>query len=256
MISSFSHVSEQNYIPQLSISCVIFGYKERQLKVLIPKLKFKGDFYALPNGFIQQEESIDEAARRILEERTGISNIYLDQFRVFGNANRKNLEFINSLIQQNADLAQKSKTSQGDYDWFTKRFIFIGYYALVDINKVIPSKTALDESIEWCNVHELPDMILESNEMVKSALEALRANLDQKLTAFNLLSEIFTMKDIQEVYEAVYDKPFARNNFQKKILDLDILERLEKKFTGAANKAPYLYRLKGQEANDEQIDNV
>jgi hypothetical protein len=85
-------------------------------------------------------------------------------------------------------------------------------------------------------------MIMDHNYIVKEALETLRLNLDQKLIAFNLLPETFTMKEVQELYEAIFDKPFARNNFQKKILDLNVLERLEKKFTGAANKAPYLYR--------------
>lgn len=85
-------------------------------------------------------------------------------------------------------------------------------------------------------------MIIDHNEMVVYALETLRQNLDSKLIGFNLLPETFTMKEVQELYGAVYDKPFARNNFQKKILDMNVLERLEKKFTGAANKAPYLYR--------------
>ena len=85
-------------------------------------------------------------------------------------------------------------------------------------------------------------MIMDHNLMVDRALETLRRNLDEKLIGFNLLPETFTMRELQELYEAVYNKPFARNNFQKKILDLNVLERLEKKFTGAANKAPYLYR--------------
>jgi len=102
----------------------------------------------------------------------------------------------------------------------------------------------LDASVGWYNVKELPKMIMDHNEMVAAALEALRQNLDQKLIGFNLLPETFTMREVQELYEAVYDKPFARNNFQKKMLDLNVLERLEKKFTGAQNKAPYLYRFR------------
>jgi len=73
-------------------------------------------------------------------------------------------------------------------------------------------------------------------------LETLQKNFDDKLIGFNLPPETFTMGEVQELYEAVHDKPFARNNFQKKVLSLNVLERLEKKFTGAANKAPYLYR--------------
>ncbi|SKC09428.1 ADP-ribose pyrophosphatase YjhB, NUDIX family [Dyadobacter psychrophilus] len=237
--------SEQNYIQQLSIDCVIFGYHDKQLKVLVPKLNFNGDFWALPGGFVSQDEDIDTAANRILQQRTGISEIYLDQFYIFGKAARNSLLFMNKLIELNPQLLSENGQHGKEFDWFTRRFVSIGYYALVDLNKVVPEKTDLDSSIGWYNIKELPEMIIDHNEIVEKALTALRFNLDEKLIAFNLLPETFTMKDVQELYETIYDKPFARNNFQKKILDLNVLERLEKKFTGAANKAPYLYRRKG-----------
>ncbi|MBE9464488.1 NUDIX domain-containing protein [Dyadobacter subterraneus] len=236
--------SQQNFIQQLSIDCVIFGYHAKQLQVLVNKLNFKGNFQALPGGFVYQNEDIDKAANRILQERTGLSNIYLDQFYVFGSASRNNLDFIDELIASNPQMSVGSKQDKEEYDWFTKRFISIGYYALVDINKVVPQKTDLDESIQWYNIKDLPAMIIDHNIIVAKALDSLRLNLDEKLLAFNLLSETFTMKEAQELYESIFDKPFARNNFQKKILDLNVLERLEKKFTGAANKAPFLYRIK------------
>ncbi len=236
--------SEQNYIEQLSIDCVIFGYHDKQLKVLVPKLNFNGDFWALPGGFVFQDEDIDTAANRILQQRTGISEIYLDQFYIFGKAARNSLVFINKLIELNPDLLHGNGKHGKEFDWFTRRFVSIGYYALVELDKVVPEVTELDSSIGWYNIKELPEMIIDHNEIVEKALESLRFNLDEKLIAFNLLPETFTMKDVQELYETIFDKPFARNNFQKKILDLNVLERLEKKFTGAANKAPYLYRRK------------
>ncbi|WP_420148981.1 NUDIX hydrolase [Spirosoma sp.] len=236
--------SEQDYIQQLSIDCIIFGYQEKQLKVLVPKLAFRGDFWALPSGFIFQEEGIDQAARRILEERTGIRDIYLEQFRIFGEARRSNSSFLERILQLNEDKLGDKRFNQKELEWITRRFVSIGYYALVDINKVIPQKNGIDESIDWYPIRHLPTMIMDHNEMIAQALETLRLNLDQKLIAFNLLPDTFTMKEVQELYEAIFDKPFARNNFQKKILDLNVLERLEKKFTGAANKAPYLYRWK------------
>lgn len=243
---SLHGLSQQDYIQQLNIDCVIFGYQNNQLKVLIPKLKFKGEFYCLPSGFIYQHEDVDEAARRILEERTGIKNIYIEQFKVFGKSRRNNNNvFLNKMLELNPEIPnpQLNDLTQKDYEWFSQRFVSIGYYALVDINKVNSTLSELDESIEWYHIKDIPEMILDFNDMVIEALNTLRFFLDHKLTAFNLLPETFTMRDVQEVYEAVYDKPFAMNNFQKKILDLNILERLEKKFTGAANKAPYLYKL-------------
>jgi 8-oxo-dGTP diphosphatase len=235
---------EHNFIHQLSIDSVIFGYKDGALKVLVPKLDLKENLWALPGGFINQEESIDHAALRILEERTGIRDIYLEQFRVFGEPKR-----VNNIVFDELNLVKEEMIEKGIFDlasinWLSKRFVSIGYYALVDINKVNPQCTYFDESIEWYNIKDLPKLIMDHNEMVTYALETLRQNLDEKLIGFNLLPETFTMKEVQELYEAVYDKPFARNNFQKKMLDLNVLERLEKKFTGAANKAPYLYRFK------------
>ncbi|WP_375444705.1 NUDIX domain-containing protein [uncultured Fibrella sp.] len=234
--------SEQNYIQQLSIDCVIFGYWEKQLNVLVPKLDLRGDFWALPGGFIVQEESIDQAAQRILKDRTGIRDIYLQQFRVFGEARRNNAELLERMSELNQDKLGSVWLNAKELEWITRRFVSIGYYALVDSRKVVPRKSGVDETIGWYPIKQLPTLIMDHNEIVAQALEALRSTIDQKLLAFNLLPETFTMKELQELYEAIFDKPFARNNFQKKILDMNVLERLEKKFTGAANKAPYLYR--------------
>ncbi len=97
---------------------------------------------------------------------------------------------------------------------------------------------------KWYDIKNLPTMIMDHNIIVQKAWEMLRLFIDQKLSAYNLLPETFTMKEIQQLYEAIFDRPFAPNNFPKKILEQNVLERLEKQFTGAANKAPYLYRLR------------
>lgn len=238
----YNHLPQQNYIQQLSIDCVIFGYRNRQLKVLVPKLDFQGDFYALPSGFIYQDEDIDQAAHRILEHRTGLAEIYLQQFHVFGKAGRKNKEFLDQLIAHNPHLQSEEQEYFETYQWFTKRFVSVGYYALVDITRVKPRKTEIDKSIQWYDVKTLPPMIMDHDQIIAQALKTLRRDLDEKLNAFNLLPETFTMKEVQGVYECIFDRPFVRTNFQKKMLDRQVLERLGKKYTGAANKAPYLYR--------------
>jgi ADP-ribose pyrophosphatase YjhB (NUDIX family) len=241
---SLRNPSQQDYIPQVSIDCVIFGYQDNQLKVLVPKLDFKGDFWALPSGFVFQNEDIDDAAQRILQDRTQIQHVYLEQFRVFGKVGRSRMDFLDRLIELNPEKFIQENQVQQEYDWFTRRFISIGYYALVDIYQVTPQKTSLDVSIEWYNIADLPPLIMDSHQIVMEALKALREDLYKNLHAFKLLPETFTMKEVQALYEAIFDKPFVRTNFQKMILDLNVLERLEKKFTGAANKAPYLYRTK------------
>lgn len=240
-------LNDKNYIPQVAIDCVIFGYENRQLKVLLSKLAFKGNFYALHSGFIRQEEDLDEAAKRILEDRTGFKDIYLQEFKVFGKADQKRKLFLDRLIATNyaGDKAFFTNTYNADaYAWFTKRFISIGYYALVDMKRVTPKLTRFDVSIDWYPIQEVPEMVMHYDEVFKEALAALRADIDQKFNAFNLLPEKFTIKEVQQIYETVFDRKFTRSNFQKKILEMDVLERLEKKFTGAKNKAPYLYKLK------------
>ncbi|MFN8431053.1 MAG: NUDIX hydrolase [Spirosomataceae bacterium] len=233
--------NEEKLIPQLSIDCVVFGYKEGRIKVLVSRLNLSEDIYTLPGGFIGQEEHIDESAHRILEERTGLKEVFLEQYRVFGVANRKN-DIILDMFEK---LPEESGINKENWqNWFSKRFVSVGYYALVDINKVSLRKSEFDAEINWLDLESLPQMIMDHNEMVNFALESLREKLDEKLIGFNLLPETFTMKEVQELYEAVYNKPFARNNFQKKMLDLNVLERLEKVYTGAANKAPYLYRFR------------
>ena len=236
--------SDETYIPQVAIDCVIFGFRDKKLHVLVSKLYLKGDFYSLPSGFIQQNEGLEDAAKRILTERTGLSEIYLEHFKNFGEADRSNKAFMQQLIVKNADLIPDETEIQQQMEWLSKRFISIAYYALVDINKVKPAKTALDESLEWLEIHQLPTLIMDQTNMVYTALGSLKQNLDKNIIIFNLLPETFIMKEVQDLYETIFETTYARNNFQKKILDLGVLERLEKKFTGAQNKAPYLYRFK------------
>lgn len=238
-----SNIGHENYLPHLSIDCVIFGYKKKQLKVLISKLKFGSGAWSLPGGYVRKAEGIDKAAGRILKERTNLKNIYLEQFRVFGEGDRITSHQFSRVVKQEFKKHNKLFNS-AMIQWMTSRFVCIGYYALVDIDKVSPQNGEFDEYLEWRSISDIPKMTYDHNEILTVALDALRQNLDQKLIGFNLLPETFTMKEVQELYETVYERPFAINNFQKKILNLDVLERLEKKFTGAQNKAPYLYTFK------------
>ena len=228
---------EANYIPHLSIDCVIFGFHAEQLKVLLPKLKYLEE-WTLAGGYVLKDEDIDAAALRILEERTGLKDIYLEQFQVFGKANRNTKATMEKIMQVNG-------LDIGENHWILERFVSIGYYALVDFSKVITKVGDFDESCDWYDIHQLPPALaFDHAEIIKKALETLRFMLDTKLIGFNLLPETFTMKELQCLYETILDKPLRRDNFQRKMLSMNILERTEKLFTGAANKAPYLYRFR------------
>lgn len=226
---------EEEYLPHLSIDCVIFGFHGDRLKVLL--LKLKGIMlHTLPGGFVLKRDSMDTAAQKILQERTGLEHIYLEQFSVFGGLDRSDSHLMQDLFFQINNPVPANH-------WLLQRFISVGYYALVDFSKVVTTVGLFDESCEWYDLQELPHLAFDHETIIYKALESLRIMLDYKLVAFNLLPETFTMKELQVLYETILGKPLRRDNFQRKMLSMGMLERIEKKYTGAANKAPYLYRI-------------
>lgn len=229
---------EAKYLPRISVDCVIFGFHENQLKVLLLKFK-KSPVWALAGGFVGIEEDVDQAAQRILEERTGLTDIYLEQFYTFGDMARNY-----RAVDEHRGVNEAMGGESDKLDFVDQRFITIGYYALVDYSQVQVNPQGMSDASEWMDVTALPKLFLDHNRIVIKALESMRRSLDEKLVAFALLSETFTMSELQLVYETILGKRLVRTNFQRKILSLDILERIEKKYTGGAHKAPYLYRLK------------
>ncbi|MFX0557467.1 NUDIX hydrolase [Maribacter sp. CXY002] len=239
-----NELSPERYLPNLSIDCVVFGYKNKALHVLVAHLNYGNDLWALPGGYVEKTESTDHAAARVLQLHTKLSDVYLEQFRVFGNENRIVASAHKNEIRQALTTYKNGPVDDATLDWMTSRFVCIGYYALVDIDKVNPKPGEFESELVWKSLEDLPQMTHDHNEIVSYALKALRQNLDEKLIGFKLLPETFTMKEVKQLYETVYNKTFPMNNFQKKILELDVLERLGKKFTGAQNRAPYMYRFK------------
>lgn len=219
-------------IPQLSIDCVIFGFHDNELKVLLSKYT-KLELWGLQGGYVLQNEDIDSAAQRILEERTGLDAIFLKQFYTFGKANRPTFDALKQVFEElSIDIE--------DVPFFRQRFVSIGYYSLVDFTKVTPKVGLFAERSEWFDIHNLPPLVFDHAEMVKKALETMRHSLDYHLVGFNLLPETFTMKELQHLYETILGEQLRRNNFQEKMLNMNILERLEKQFTGKVLYVPYL----------------
>ena len=126
--------------------------------------------------------------------------------------------------------------------WLGERFVTIGYYALVEFSKVKPMPDALSDDCQWWDVDKLPKLMLDHGDIVEKALESLRLNLNDYPVGHNLLSNKFTMPELQQLYETILDKKLDRRNFQKKMLSLGILNRLNERKFGGAHKAPFLYR--------------
>jgi len=223
-----------NYMHGLAIDAVIFGFHDHQLKVLLMQYKKTG-LFTLPGGFIYKKENLNDAAQRVVSERTGLENIYLEQFYVFGDYGRSDPKPMKAIMTANG-------IAHDDSHWLLQRFVSIGYYALVDFTKVIPMPDIIFDGCDWYDLPGIPQLMQDHNSIVKKALTALRNDLDNKLIAFNLMPEEFTLGDLQILYETILDKKLLRPAFQRKILSLGILERIAKKWTGGAHKAPYLYR--------------
>lgn len=226
-------LDSKDYIPHLAYDSVIFGFNGTQLKILV--LEYHNTrFFALPGGFVKRTENLDDAVKRGLRERTGLDHIYLEQFHTFGSLARSEPKTMRKILKEN-DFDLKENY------WMFDRFLSVAYYALINYDEVKPKPDALSDSINWYAIDELPPLMMDHQEIVEKALQVLRDNLERKLVGMNLLPPKFTMKQLQEVYEAILGEKLRRTSFQRKILAMDILQRHEKLFQGKAHKAPYLY---------------
>lgn len=199
----------------VAVDCIIFGFDSEGLKLLLLNRNFepaRGKF-SLMGGFLDKGENTDAAAARVLESLTGLTDVYMEQLSAFGNVSR----------------------DPGD------RVISIAYYALINIEEQD------DDSIKkhnafWVNYEEVPDLIFDHNEMVKKALRRLRRKAAVQPVGFNLLPEKFTLTQLQKLYEAIYQTELDKRNFRKKILTMDVLEKLEEKDKLSSRRGAFLYR--------------
>jgi ADP-ribose pyrophosphatase YjhB (NUDIX family) len=226
-------VDAKEHLLHIAYDSVVFGFSGEKLKILIMEYHNTG-LFALPGGFVKYNENLNDAVRRGLKERTGLDNIYLEQFYTFGDVARYQPEVMKTILQANGN-------SIDDSHWLLDRFISVAYYALINYNDVVPQPDALSDSCQWYAIDELPMLILDHSVVVQKALQTLRENLERKLVGMNLLPPLFTMGDLQKVYEAILGEKLRRTTFQRKILSLNMLKRHEKQYLGKAHKAPFLY---------------
>lgn len=215
----------RNSIPHISIDSVVFGFLNNQLNVLLLKIKDEEN-WILPGGYLQKNEGIDDAAKRILYERSGADKIFLNNFGVFGDLNRSEEYF----------------KDYPDDLWHKQRFITIGYYALVDQTKVNPVPDSFTECCAWMPVQPIPNMVMDHEIIIKRALTTLREHISHKPIGYNLLPESFTLPELQTLYEAILGEKLNRGNFYRKMMRYDILIKLDEQRRGGAYRAPDLYK--------------
>jgi ADP-ribose pyrophosphatase YjhB (NUDIX family) len=199
----------------VATDCIVFGYDSENLKLLLFQRKiepFKNE-WSLIGTFVHLDESIDDAAQRVLNQTTGLSNIYMEQTKAYGEINR-------------------------DPGF---RCVSIGQYALIrldDHDKQLVEKYGA----KWFALEDLPPLILDHQKMIKDALEILMDKAQKQPLGFELLPKKFTIPQLQRLYESIYRKSIDSRNFRKKILSLNILIKLEEKDKSGSKKGAFLYK--------------
>ncbi|SFD12488.1 ADP-ribose pyrophosphatase YjhB, NUDIX family [Chitinophaga sp. CF118] len=209
-------------VPQhlVAVDCIILGFENGKLKLLIMQRKvdpMQGE-WSLMGGFLQNEESVDEAAGRVLKQTTGLENIYMEQLACYGNVRRDT----------------------------GARVISMAYYALIRITEH-DHFLAQQYAAHWLELHQIPELIFDHRQMIADALKKLRENAHFHPIGFELLPEKFTLSQLRSLYEEIYQHELDKRNFRKKILSMNILEKLEEKDKTTSKKGAYLYRFDKQQ---------
>lgn len=223
----------KNINPNVSVDCVVFGFDNERLKVLLVEQKLPNKEkvqFALPGDLIVDDESLDEAANRVLFEISGLSGIFLQQFKAFGDPSRvsdiKDLDWLKS-YRSNPQA----------------RVITVAYMALVKMEEFSPEASLLVERVFWRNIEDMPVLAFDHNVILADALERLRDDFVNYKTGFELLPEKFTLGHIQRLYEIILGKDLDKRNFRKKILKEKLVAPTDQKQTGVLHKPAVLYKL-------------
>jgi len=200
----------------VAVDCVILGFDGESYKLLLIQRGFAPEKrkWSLMGGFVQPQEGVDEAANRILEELTGLKNVYLEQLHTFGAPQRDPVE----------------------------RTIAVTYFALIDIQKY-EKQLSKEYHAEWFPLREMPELIFDHAQMVEMAKNRLRYKAALHPILFELLPEKFTLPQLQALYEGLYDTTFDKRNFNRKLLSTELFVKQQDKDRESSKKGAYFYKL-------------
>ncbi len=199
----------------LSVDCVIFGYQEGEIKVLLVQRSlepFKGH-WALIGDLVEPEQNLCDAANNVLEKLTGLKNIYMKQFFAFGNVDRHPLD----------------------------RVVTVGYFSLVNSLSHNPIASSWAKSAKWFNINDLPELAFDHCTILQKGIETLKNEVRHKPTGFELLPSKFTLLELQLLYEALLGYKFDKSNFRKKILEMNILKPLNETKENVSHRPAKLF---------------
>jgi len=234
--SLFFPYTVDNVHPGFSIDCVIFSFYKKKLCILLNKFDIS-KYWQLPGGFMLKSESSDDAAKRILADRTGLKDIYLKQFYLFSDPERtkmdQNIEYLENDAHKGENVEEAGK-------WFLQRFISLGYYAFVKYDEV-QLVSVKEDTAKWFSINNLPPLYSDHNNIIKTSLEMIRSMLSILPVGYELLPEKFTMSDLRKIYETFSGSSFDRRNFQRKVLATGILVQLDEPGNSSPYNPPILY---------------
>lgn len=248
LVKNTLQISAEYFHPGLSVDCVIFGFHEGNMKILLNKFSHYTK-WMLPGGFVHKDENIDDAAVRILENRTGLTKLYLQQFHIFGDKTRTSLAENDEMLSRHGYTDERERKEH----WLMQRFVSVGYYALVEYSKV-KLQTNEDEEIAWFDLDEIPHLYSDHNNIIEKAQSTIRIHLNSLPVGYELLPEKFTMTELRIIYETILRKKLDRRNFQRKMLSTGFIYKLDevsKKF-GVKTSALFSF---DKEKYENAIDN-
>ena len=196
-MSNYYSINPKFYV---SVDCIIFGFYEGELNLLLLKRNFEPALgeWSLMGGFVQENESVDDAAKRVLAELTGLDQVYMEQVSSFGAIDRDPGE----------------------------RVVSIAYYALININEY-DRELVQGHNAFWVNINELPPLIFDHQAMVEQARALMQQKASVAPIGFNLLPKLFTLSQLQSLYEAIYGEAIDKRNFRKRIAEMDYIEKTD-----------------------------
>jgi 8-oxo-dGTP diphosphatase len=210
----------------VALDCIIFGFDRENLNLLLIKRNFEPEKgkWSLMGGFLKRKESLDEAATRILYQLTGLNDIYLEQLHGFGEVDRDPVD----------------------------QTISIAYYALINIHDH-DEELVKEYSARWFPIDSLPDLIFDHEEMVQAAKERLQYKVSNQPVGFELLPDKFTLPELQQLYEAIYETSLDKRNFRRRMLSMNVLVKTNEKQKKYSRKGAFLYKFDENKYN-RQVD--
>lgn len=239
-LKGFLENGHREFRTNVSVDCTIFGYHEGKLRVLLLKNSLI-DLWTLPGGYVKHTETLDDAAARITADRTGIDNLFLKQFKTFGDPgrNRRGIFNIDKLLELTGIRFDENH-------WLAGEPVSVGFYAISDVVQATPRADEFSTESQWFPVDELPALAFDHNDIVREALFSMRIHLYHFPIGKNLLPEKFTLKEIRQFYEVMSGKTLNASNFPNKLISIGLISKTDEKLKIGAHRSPTFYKF-----NDE-----